>query len=276
MLDLRFHALGRHHDHVAVDFVALQVADLAQAAGRQQQRPHEPGVGFGLAGIERRPQRADLVVRQDAIAGQILEREPVHAGHDGRAKGIVAGGVPVEGGAQDGQHLVGGALALVVGDRVEQLDQLEAAQGVDRPRADLRPHQAIEHGNHLARRAQALHAGFDVAVENVAHRPGGPCLLAPRHALGHRVLVLGNAAGMGEGCLASRLWRDADADGEPLPLSVVREPVAKCEPPGRQAPADEARQLVVGDDLARLQRIDGALRDRPLHGCSPVARSTVG
>jgi hypothetical protein len=78
--------------------------------------------------------------------------------------------------------------------------------------ADRGPHEAIEQRFHLGGSAQAGTV-LDEAVEHLVDRALGERLLAGRFALGHGVLVVGNAAGMFHRDLAGSLRRDAHADG---------------------------------------------------------------
>src|SRR5262249_23196260 len=110
---------------------------------------------------------------------------------------------------------------------------------------------------------------LDEAVENVVERPRRQRLAAALLSLAHGITALRELAELDLGDLARDLCGNSlAADRQPFAPTVFRVAQAVGHAARREAADDEACQLIVGDELARLQLVDGALCDGCFHGGS--------
>ena len=90
------------------------------------------------------PDRADLVVVEDAVARLRLWILPPHAAHDRRLVVVVAGREPIHDAAHDAQHAIGLPGAVIVLHVVEQRGDIAAADAEKFAVAPDRQHVARE------------------------------------------------------------------------------------------------------------------------------------
>src|SRR5208337_1584893 len=145
------------------DIIPTQRTDLVEPLRGQQQRTHETAKDAALG---RRPYGPDLVVVENALALLGFRVGAPHAAHNRCRIVVIARGIPVGDGADDGQAHISLSGAMLVLDMIEHaghvapLDALELTFGPSRQ--DIFSEAALN----LVGRAQSL--GLDVPFDPIA------------------------------------------------------------------------------------------------------------
>src|SRR5713226_4713470 len=102
------------------------------AALRREKHEFDKGGEWVRSTVECLPDRANLIVGQNAITCEVTRPCPGHAHDDGRPKLAIPGSVPVTEFPDDGQYVISHDFTAIVGNMVEEADDVPAGQLMDR------------------------------------------------------------------------------------------------------------------------------------------------
>ena len=179
-----------------IEFLPAHVGGFPFALTRTEEKAHKPWEGrCRLRQIEGTPDVPDLVVGQDALPSAFCGLGSGHASDNGRDERVVPGRPPVECFPEPSQGPVRHHGAVLILDRVEQINYIAPSEARYGLLPHPRPHVPVKHPLHFA---SAAEVPTDVALEEAVEKAvdaAGRSLLSPRAlAFGGRIPVAGDLA----------------------------------------------------------------------------------